>query len=58
MKMKLKNFRRFGPFLDQKSDTLKFQKTLKFETNCLFITLLLCYNQNEHSPLIDISESS
>ena len=56
--MKLKNFCKFGPFLDQKPDTLKFQKTLKFETNCLFITLLLCYNQNEHNPLIDISESS
>ena len=40
--MKSKNLPKFGSFFDQKPDTIKFQKTLEFETNCLFIAVLFC----------------
>ena len=37
--MKLKILPKFAPFIDRKPDKIKFQKTLKFESNCSFITL-------------------
>ena len=56
--MKLKNLLKVGLFLDQTPAITKFQKSLKFETNSLYITLFFCKIKMTTILLIDPSESS